>query len=89
MDNGEYILGILVIIAIYIYYIGDVVYITLVMWYGDSIFLIDSVKRKKRLSIKLMHGVNLTWSCYKVLNLLIISMWQSYMIIYAKGEYRG
>lgn len=82
MDNGEYILGILVIIAIYIY-------ITLVMWYGDSIFLIDSVKRKKRLSIKLMHGVNLTWSCYKVLNLLIISMWQSYMIIYAKGEYRG
>lgn len=24
MDNGEYILGILVIIAIYIYYIGDV-----------------------------------------------------------------
>lgn len=81
MDNGEYILGILVIIAIYIYY--------LVMWYGDSIFLIDSVKRQKRLSIKLMHGVNPTWSCYKVLNLLIISMWQSYMIIYAKGEYRG
>lgn len=26
MDNGEYILGILVIIAIYIYYIGDVVW---------------------------------------------------------------
>lgn len=81
MDNGEYILGILVIIAIYIYYIGDVVW-------GFNIS--DRLcKKEKRLSIKLMHGVNLTWSCYKVLNLLIISMWQSYMIIYAKGEYRG
>lgn len=81
MDNGEYILGILVIIAIYIYYIGDVVW-------GFNIS--DRLcKKEKETEHKINARRNLTWSCYKVLNLLIISMWQSYMIIYAKGEYRG